>query len=65
MGNDQYRVRSLVIVIALDKSEAPKGVLNMGDHDDIVAFDSQGRCRFVKRTMMPVMQLELNAPVAA
>ncbi|MBI2771922.1 MAG: hypothetical protein HYX47_20045 [Burkholderiales bacterium] len=61
LGNNQYRVRSLAIVIALDKGDTPKGVLNMGDHDDVVSFDEQGRCRFVRRTMMPVMQLELNA----
>ncbi|MDB5873224.1 MAG: hypothetical protein JWQ07_2666 [Ramlibacter sp.] len=64
LGGGQYRVRSLAIVIALDKGDAPKGVLNMGDHDDIVAFDGSGSCRFVKRTMMPVLQLELNAPAA-
>ncbi len=66
LGDNQYRVRSLVVVIALDKGgDVPKGVLNMGDHDDIVVFDDTGRCRFVKRTMAPVMQLELNAPAAA
>lgn len=65
LGEGSYRVRSLVIVIALDSGAAPKGVLNMGDHDDIVAFDGEGRCRFVRRTMSPVMQLELNAPAAS
>ena len=65
LGDGRYRVRSLVIVIALDKGGPPKGVLNMGDHDDIVSFDAEGRCRFVQRTMNPVLQLELNAPAAA
>ncbi|MCJ0764923.1 hypothetical protein [Variovorax terrae] len=64
LGDNQYRVRSLVVVIALDSGAARKGVLNMGDHDDIVAFDESGRCHFVKRTMTPVLQLELNAPAA-
>jgi len=66
LGDGRYRVRSLVIVIALDKGgAAPKGVLNMGDHDDVVSFDAEGRCRFVQRTMTPVLQLELNVPAAA
>ena len=65
MGDGNYRVRSLVVVIALDAAAQPKGVLNMGDHDDIVTFDADGRCRFVKRTMAPVLQLELNVPAAA
>jgi len=65
MGDGNYRVRSLVVVIALDATAQPKGVLNMGDHDDIVTFGADGRCRFVKRTMAPVLQLELIASAAA
>ncbi|MES2958279.1 MAG: hypothetical protein V4792_08820 [Pseudomonadota bacterium] len=65
LSGNEYRVRSLVVVIALDRSGAPKGVMNMGDHDDIVVFDETGSCRFVKRTMSPVMQLELSVPATA
>ncbi len=65
LSDNEYRVRSLVIVIALDRSGTEKGLLNMGDHDDIVVFDEAGACRFAKRTMSPVMQLEFNVPSPA
>ncbi|MFM0303613.1 nuclear transport factor 2 family protein [Paraburkholderia sediminicola] len=55
-----YRVRSLVIVLALDRGEEDKGVLNMGDHDDLVKLYPDGTCRFVKRTMQPVFQFGLT-----
>lgn len=61
LGTGQFRVRSLAIVVSLDSgSGAKKGSMNLGDHDDIVAFDAGGVCRFVKRTMKPVSEFALN-----
>ncbi|WP_454674933.1 hypothetical protein [Achromobacter pestifer] len=58
-GPNVYRVRSLVVVLALDNGTA--GVLNMGDHDDLVHVSADGTCRFLKRSMVPVMELSLGA----
>lgn len=60
LGSGQFRVRSLAIVISLDSGPGAKGSMNLGDHDDIVAFDSSGTCRFVKRTMTPASQFLLS-----
>jgi hypothetical protein len=60
LGAGQFRVRSLTLVTALDSGPEAKGSLNLGDHDDIVALDADGVCRFVKRTMTPVSQFMLK-----
>jgi hypothetical protein len=57
----RYRVRCLVVVLSLDSQPGPAGVLNMGDHDDVVVCGADGRYRFASRTMQPVMQLGLTA----
>jgi len=60
LGSGQFRVRSLAIVISLDSGPGAKGSMNLGDHDDIVTFDSSGTCRFVKRTVTPASQFLLS-----
>jgi hypothetical protein len=61
LGGGQYRVRSLAIVLSLNTQPESAGELLAGDHDDIVAFDADGTCRFVKRSMSPVLKLGLSA----
>jgi hypothetical protein len=60
LGTGQFRVRSMTIVISLDSGPAAKGSMNLGDHDDIVALDAGGTCRFVVRKMTPVSEFELS-----
>ena len=60
LGSGQFRVRSLMLFIAMDGGPGTKGFMNLGDHDDIVAFDARGNCRFVKRAMTPVAQFALS-----
>jgi len=60
LGSGRYRVRSLMIFMSLDSPPGSKGFMNVGDHDDIVAFDTDGTCRFIKRTMQPVSQFVLS-----
>jgi hypothetical protein len=63
MGAGQFRVRSLIFVLAADSGEGAQGFLNVGDHVDIVKIDSSGACRFVERTMTPVLQFSLTPSV--
>ena len=60
LGAGRYRVRSLILVLAADSGAGAQGFLNTGDHVDIVEMDSQGTCRFVERTMTPVLQFALT-----
>ena len=59
LGSGQYRVRSLIIVLAADSGAGAQGFVNVGDHVDIVKIDSHGACRFVERTMTPTLQFSL------
>ena len=59
LGSGQYRVRSLIIVLAADSGDGAQGFVNVGDHVDIVKIDSHGVCRFVERTMTPTLQFSL------
>ncbi|HEX3779581.1 MAG TPA: hypothetical protein VHX38_07915 [Pseudonocardiaceae bacterium] len=59
LADGRYRVRSLVVVLSLDTQPEARGELLAGDHDDIVEFDADGVCRFVKRTMVPAFRLGL------
>jgi SnoaL-like domain len=61
LGDGRYRVRSLVIVFSRDSQPTAAGVLNIGDHDDIVVVDDAGKARFASRAMTPVLQLGLTA----
>jgi SnoaL-like domain len=61
LGDGRYRVRSLVIVFSLDSQPTTAGVLNMGEHDDIVVIDDASKARFASRAMTPVLQLGLTA----
>jgi len=60
LGAGQFRVRSLMIFLSRESGSGSKGSMNVGDHDDIVAFDAGGTCRFVKRTMTPTSQFLLS-----
>ncbi len=60
LGEGRYRVRSLVIVVSLDSQPVAGGVLNMGDHDDVVVIEG-GTARFASRAMTPALQLGLTA----
>ena len=60
LGSGQFRVRSLIMVLAADSGPGAQGFLNAGDHVDIVEMDSRGTCRFVERTMTPVLQFALT-----
>src|SRR5882757_1917606 len=60
LGSGRFRVRSLMIFLSLDSGPGAKGFMNVGDHDDIVAFDSRGACRFVKRTMTSAARFALS-----
>jgi hypothetical protein len=63
LGSGQFRVRSLTVVLAADAGPGAQGFLNAGDHVDIVKMDSRGVCRFVERTMTPVLQFALTPGV--
>jgi hypothetical protein len=60
LGSGQFRVRSLILVFAVDSGPEARGFLNVGDHVDIVKVDSGGAFRFVERTMTPVLQFALT-----
>ena len=60
LGSGQFRVRSLIVVLAADSGPGGQGFLNVGDHVDIVKIDSRGVYRFVERTMTPVLQFALT-----
>lgn len=60
LGSGQFRVRSLIMVLAADSGPGAQGFLNAGDHVDLVEMDSRGTCRFVERTMTPVLQFALT-----
>jgi hypothetical protein len=60
LGSGQFRVRSLILVLAVDSAPGAQGFLNVGDHIDIVKMNSDGACRFVERTMTPVLQFALT-----
>jgi hypothetical protein len=60
LGSGQFRVRSLILVLAVDSGPGAQGFLNVGDHVDIVKMNSDGACRFVERTMTPVLQFALT-----
>jgi len=57
LGGGRYRVHSLVVVVSSDTQPEPQGDLLVADHEDIVEFDAEGACRFVKRVGKPVMKL--------
>ncbi len=61
LGGGRFRVRSVMIVMMLDRETGANGVMNVGDHDDIVAIDASGACRFVERTMKPALKFALSA----
>jgi len=61
LGAGRFRVRSVMLVMMLDRETGANGVMNVGDHDDIVAIDSAGICRFVERTMKPALKFTLSA----
>ena len=63
LGSRRFRVRSLILVLAADSGPDAQGFLNTGDHVDIVEMDSHGTCRFVERTMTPVLQFTLTPSV--
>jgi hypothetical protein len=63
LGSGQFRVRSLILVLAADSGPGAQGFLNVGDHVDIVKMDAGGACRFVERTMTPVLQFSLTPGV--
>ena len=60
LGSGRFRVRSLIMVLAADSGPEAQGFLNAGDHVDIVEIDLHGNCRFVERTMTPVLQFTLT-----
>jgi len=60
LGSGKFRVRSVMIFLSLDSGPGAQGFMNVGDHDDIVAFDSRGACRFVKRTMTSAARFTLS-----
>ena len=47
----EYRVRSTLLLLAIDVATGENGVLMVGNHDDIVHMDAEGNCRFSARTM--------------
>jgi hypothetical protein len=63
LGSGQFRVRSLIVVLAADSGPGAQGFLNVGDHVDIVKMDVTGACRFVERTMTPALQFALTPSV--
>jgi hypothetical protein len=63
IGSGRFRVRSFIIVLAADSGADAQGFLNTGDHVDIVEMDPGGTCRFVERTMTPVLQFALTPSV--
>ena len=62
LGAGRFRVRSVMLVMMLDRAAGASGTMNVGDHDDIVAFGTDGTCRFVERTMKPALKFALSAP---
>jgi hypothetical protein len=63
LGSGQFRVRSLIVVLAADSGPDAQGFLNVGDHNDLVTVDPSGACRFLERTMTPVLQFALTPSV--
>lgn len=60
LGSGRFKVRSLIMVLAADSGPDAQGFLNAGDHVDVVEMDSHGTCRFLERTMTPVLQFALT-----
>jgi len=50
-----------MLVLMMERETGANGVMNVGDHDDIVAIDADGVCRFVERTMKPALRFALAA----
>jgi hypothetical protein len=63
LGSGQFRVRSLIVVLAADSGSDGQGFLNVGDHNDLVTVDSSGTYRFLERTMTPALQFALTPSV--
>jgi SnoaL-like domain len=61
LGDGKYRVRSLALIISQITQPEETGELTAAEHDDVVALDEDGRFRYVKLTMAPVLKLGLNA----
>lgn len=61
LGSGRFRVRSVMLVLMLERETGANGVMNVGNHDDIVAIDADGVCRFVERTMKPALKFSLTA----
>jgi hypothetical protein len=62
LGSGRFRVRSVMIVMMVERETGANGVMNVVDHDDVVAIGADGICCFLERTMKPALKFALSTP---